>query len=215
MPISARRVLGVVVAVLGVVVAVFGSWTAFKLGPTGAARFSVAAKAPGALVVAPDVLNSVDVPVRVRATRSDGGAVRLAVAASTDARAVLATSAVSTVSGVSFPAGRLGLRASGAGPLAAAVNSSDVWRLSASGKGSAELVVDQDRAPETAVVTSGDATGLGDVTLTVTWANRTWFFQALAVAVIAAIIATFAINDLWQSRPQRISSLHSGPRHGR
>ena len=199
---------------LGVALAVFGSWSAFKLGPTGEARFSVAAKAPGALVVAPDVLNSVDVPVRVRATRSDGGAVRLATAASTDARAVLATSAVSTVSGVHFPAGRLSLRASGVGPLAA-VNSSDVWRLSDSGKGSAELVVDQGRAPETAVVTSGDATGLRDVTLTLTWADRTWFFQALAVAVIAAIIATFAINDLWQSRPQRISSLPPAPRHAR
>jgi len=202
------------VAVLGVALAVFVAWTAIKLGPSGEARFSVSSQAPGALVVPPDVLNSVDVPVRITATRSDGGAVRLVAGPSTDARAVLGKSAVSTVSGVRFPAGRLDLHASGAGPLTA-VGSSDVWRLSATGTGSAELVVDQGKGPESAVVTSGDATDLKGVTMTLTWADRTWFFEALAAAVIGAIIATFAIGDLWQSRPQRTSSMSSGPRHGR
>ena len=212
MPLSPRRVLGAVLAVLGVALAMFAAWTAIKLGPSGEARFSVASKAPGAIVVEQDVLNSVDVPVRITATRSDGGAVRLVAASSTDARAVLGKSAVSTVSGVHFPAGRLDLRARGAGPLSA-VATSDVWRLSATGTGSAELVVDQGRGPETAVVTSGDATALKEVTMTLTWADRTWFFEALAAAVIGAIIATFAIGDLWQSRP-RIGAI-PGPRHGR
>lgn len=212
MPVSARRALGAAVAVLGVALAVFAAWIAFKLGPSGEARFSVASKAPGALVVAPDVLNSVDVPVRISATRNDGGAVRLIAASSTDARAVLAKSAVSTVSGVHFPAGRLDLRASGAGPVSA-VPTSDVWRLSAEGTRSAELVVDQGRGPETVVVTSGDATGLKNVTMTLTWADRTWFFEALAAAVLGAIIASFAMGDLWQGRP-RIGTIQSGPRHG-
>ena len=214
MPVSPRRILGAVVAVLGVALAVFAAWTAIKLGPSGQARFSVASQAPGALVVPPDVLNSVDVPVRITATRSDGGAVRLVAAPSTDARAVLGRSAVSTVSGVRFPAGGLDLHASGAGPLTA-VGSSDVWRLSATRTGSAELVVDQGKGPESAVVTSGDATQLKGVTMTLTWADRTWFFEALAAAVIGAIIATFAIGDLWQSRPRRTSSMSSGPRHGK
>jgi len=201
------------VAVLGVALAVFAAWTALKLGPSGEAHFSVVAKAPGAIVVEPDVLNSVDVPVRVRATRGDGGAVRLVAAPSTDARAVLAKSAVSTVKGVHFPAGSLDLRASGAGALTA-ISTADVWRLSATGKGSAELVVDQVSGPETAVVTSGDATPLGNVTMTMTWADRTWFFEALAAAVIGAIIAAFALGDLWQARPHQVGSVHSGPRHG-
>ena len=212
MPLSPRRVVGAVLAVLGVALAVFAAWTAIKLGPSGEARFSVVSKAPGVLVVGPDVLNSMEVPVRITATRSDGGAVRLLAAASTDARAVLGKSALSTVSGVHFPAGRLDLRASGAGRLSA-VATSDVWRLSATGTGSAELVVDQGRGPEAAVVTSGDATALKDVTMTLTWADRTWFFEALAAAVIGAIIATFAIGDLLQSGP-RIGAIH-GPRHGR
>lgn len=200
MPGTARRVLGAVVAVLGTALVVVGVWPAFKLGPSGEAHFSVTSKVPGAIVVGPDVLNSVDVPVRVAATRSDGGPVRLTVAPASDADAILARSAVSVVSGVHYPAGTLDLRASGAGSLRD-LSTADVWRLSAKGAGSAELVVDQRRAPETAVLTSGDDAALKDVTMTLTWANRAWFFEALAVAMLGAIVAVFALNDLWQGRP--------------
>ena len=213
MRLSPRRVLGAVVALLGVALAVFGAWAAVRLGPSGEAHFSVSSKTPGAFVVEPDVLNSVDVPVRVRATRSDGGALWLFAAHSADARAVLATSAVSTVSGVHYPAGTLDLRASGAGALPD-ISRADVWRLVAKGAGSAELVVNQGSGPETAVVTSGDGTALTDVTMTLTWADRTWFFEALTAAVIGAIIAAFALGDLWQGRLQQVRTTRSGPRHG-
>jgi hypothetical protein len=183
----------------GIVLAVVGAWMLVKLGPSGEAHFSVTAKAPGAIVISSDVLNSVNVPVRVTATRRDGGAVWLAVAPSIDARAVLATSAVSTVRDVHYPAGTLDLRVSGAGSMTD-ISTADVWRLWARGAGSAQLVVDQGRGPETAVVTSGDATDLTDVTMTLTWADRTWFFEALAVAMIGAVIAAFALNDLWAGR---------------
>jgi hypothetical protein len=211
-PTTTRRVLGVVVAVLGAALTVFGAWTALKLGPSGEVRFSVTSKAPGAIVVQPDVLNSVDVPVRVRATRSDGGAVLVVVAPSADARAVVATSAVSTVTGVHYPAGTLDLRASGAGALTG-TNTADVWRLSAKGTGSAQLVVNQGAGPETAVVTSADSSALRDVTMTLTWAARSWFFEALALAVIGAIMTAFALGDLWHTRPQ-VHSMLPGPRHG-
>lgn len=212
MPTTTRRVLGVVVAVLGAALTVFGAWTALKLGPSGEVRFSVTSKAPGAIVVQPDVLNSVDVPVRVRATRSDGGAVLVVVAPSADARAVVATSAVSTVTGVHYPAGTLDLRASGTGALTG-TNTADVWRLSAKGTGSAQLVVNQGAGPETAVVTSPDSSALRDVTMTLTWAARSWFFEALALAVIGAIMTAFALGDLWHTRPQ-VHSMLPGPRHG-
>ena len=199
MPASVRRALGAVVAALGIILAFFGAWIVVKLGPAGEASFSVTSKAPGAIVVTSDVLNSVDVPVRVTATRRDGGAVRLAVAPSTDARVVLGTSVVSMVGDVRYPAGTLGLRAAGMGALGD-IGTADVWRLSANGAGSAELVVDQGRAPETVVVTSGDATALTDVTMTLTWADRVWFFEALAVAMLGAVITAFAGNFLWQGR---------------
>lgn len=211
MPATVRRVLGVVVAVLGAALAIFGAWNAFSLGPSGEARFSVTAKDPGALVVEPAVLNSVEVPVRITARRSDGGEVLLVVAPSVDARAVLARSAVSTVSGVHYPAGTLDLRASGAG-APTGLGTADVWRLSAKGAGSAQLLVSQGFGPETAVVASGDASALKGVTMTLTWADRTWFFDALAVALIGSIVAAFALSDLWHARP-RASSIHSGSRH--
>jgi hypothetical protein len=200
LPARVRRVLSVVVVVLGAVLAIFGVWNAFKLGPSGEARFSVTSKDPGALVVEPYVLNAVGVPLRITARRSDGGGVWLVVAPSADARAVLARSAVSTVSGVHYPGGTLDLRASGAGG-AAGISTADVWRLSAKGAGSAQLVVNQGSGPETAVVTSGDATALRGVTMTLTWADRAWFFDALAVALIGSIIAAFALSDLWHTRP--------------
>jgi hypothetical protein len=184
---------------VGVVLVVVGSWIVVKLGPSGEARFSATSKAPGAVVVTSDVLNSVDVPVRVTATRRDGGVVLLAVAPSPDARAILATSATSTVRAVHYPAGTMDLRASGAGALTDA-GAADVWRLSDKRAGSAALVVDQGRGPETAVITSGDATALKDLTVTLAWANRAWFFEALLVATIGAVIAVFAFSDLWQSR---------------
>jgi hypothetical protein len=199
MPVLARRVLGAAVAAVGIVLVVVGVWIIVRLGPSGEAHFSVTSKAPGVIVIGSDVLNSVNVPVRVTVTRRDGGAVWLAAASSTDARALLATSATSTVSDVHYPAGTLDLRVSGSGPLTD-ISAADVWRVSAKGVGSAELVIGQGTGPETVVVTSGDATDLTDVTMALTWADRTWFFEALAVAMIGAVIAAFALNDLWEAR---------------
>ena len=212
MPATVRRVLSVVVVLLGGVLAIFGAWNAFKLGPSGEARFSVTSKDPGALVVEPYVLNAVGVPVRITATRNDGGGVRLLVAPSADARAVLARSAASTVSGVHYPAGTLDLRASGAG-APTGISAADVWRLSAKGAGSAQLVVNQGSGPETAVVISADATALRGVTMTLTWADRAWFFDALAVALIGSIVAAFALGDLWHTRPGG-SSMRPGRHSG-
>ncbi len=199
MPAAARRVLGAVTAVLGIALAALGAWTALNLGPSGEAHFSATSTATGAIVVEPDVLNSLNIPVRIKVTRADGGAVWLAVAPFTDARAVLARSAVSTVSGVRYPAGTLDLRASGSGALPD-ISTADVWRISAKGAGSTALLVDQGRGPETAVVTSGDATALTNVTMTLTWAQRPWFFEVLTAAVIGAIIAAFALIDMANSR---------------
>lgn len=211
MPATVRWVLGVVVAVLGAALAIFGAWNAFSLGPSGEARFSVSAKNPGVLVVEPAVLNSVEVPVRITARRSDGGEVLLVVAPRVDARAVLARSAVSTVSGVHYPAGTLDLRASGVG-APTGLEAADVWRLSAKGAGSAQLLVNQGFGPETAMIASGDASALKGVTMTLTWADRAWFFDALAVALIGSIVAAFALGDLWHARPQA-SPIHAGSRH--
>jgi len=197
-------------AALGIALAVFGAWTAFKIGPSGEVHFSATSKAPGAIVVEPDVLNSLSFPVRVKATRTDGGALWMAAASPSDARAVLARQAVSTVSGVHYPAGTLDLRASGSVALPD-ISKADVWRISAEGAGSAQMVVDQGRAPETAVVTSGDATALTNVTMTLTWAKRAWFFEALSAFVIGAIIAAFAFADLGRGRhiARRIAALRA------
>lgn len=209
MPASTRRAVGALVAVMGIILVVLGAWFVVKLGPSGEAEFSVTSKAPGAVVIPPNVLNSVDVPVRVVATRRDGGLVRLGVAPSTDVRAILATSAVSTVFAAHYPAGTLDLRPSGTGELAD-VSTSDVWRLAATGAGKADLLVDQARAPESVVVTSGDATPVSDVTVTVTWADRAWFFEALVAATLGAVLTAFALNDLWQGRVLAAQSSATG-----
>jgi hypothetical protein len=198
-PASTRRALGAVAAAIGIVFVVVGAWVVVQLGPSGAAQFSATSKAPGAIVVPPDVLNSVDTMVHVEATRGDGGAVLLAAAPGADARAILATSAVSTVSAVHYPAGGMDLHASGAGAIPD-LGSADIWRLTARGAGSAALVVDQTGAPETVVVASGDSSALKDVTVTLTWADRAWFFQALVMGMLGAVLAAFAFNDLWQGR---------------
>jgi len=208
-----RRALAVVVVLLGGALAIFGVLTAVTLGPSGEASFSVSSKGPGVLAVEPGVLNSVGVPVRITATRSDGGGVLLAVAPSTDASALLAKSAVSTVSDVHFPAGSLDLRTSGSGALAD-ISNADVWRLETKGVGRAQLIVSQGWGPETAVVTSADNAVPRSITMTLTWANRSWFFDALAVAVLGSIIAAFALGDLWHVHRQPKSWVRTGPRRG-
>lgn len=199
MPLAARRVLGAVMAVLGIALAVLGAWAALKLGPSGELHLSATAKATGALVAEPKVVNSLDLPVRVTATRGDGGAVWLAAAPSADVRAVLAKSAVSTVSDVGYPAGTLDLRASPGRDLPD-VSNADLWRVTAEGSGPTDLVIDQGSGPETVVVTSGDATALTNVTMTLTWVERSWFFEALVASVFGAIIAAFALIDLFRGR---------------
>jgi hypothetical protein len=196
---STRRALAAVAAALGTVLVVAGAWMVVVLGPSGKAQLSATSKAPGALAVTPGVLNALDVPVRVSVTRPDGGALFLGVAPSPDARSILAGSAVSTVAGAHYPQGNLDLHASGKGALSD-ISTADIWRLSAKGAGSAALVVDQGVGPETLVVASGDSTALADATVTLTWNNRAWFFEALAMAMIGAVLATFAVNDLWQGR---------------
>lgn len=210
MPAAARQVLGAVMAVLGIALAVFGAWAALKIGPSGQVHFSATSKAPGVIVVVPEVLNSLNLPVRVKATRVDGGALWMAAASSADARAVLARHSVATVSGVHYPAGTLDLRASGSGALPD-ISRADVWRISAEGAGTAEMVVDQGRAPEMAVVASGDTTALTNVTMTLTWAKRSWFFEALSAVLIGAIIAAFAFIDLGRGRhtARRIAALRA------
>jgi hypothetical protein len=198
-PASTRRALGAVVASLGIILVVVGAWIVVNLGPSGEASFSATSRSPGAIVIPSAVLNAVDVPVHVTATRRDGGPVRLTVAPSSDAREMLATSAVSTVSAVRYPAGTIKLRASGTGALAD-ITRTDVWRVAVKEPGTAVMVVGQARAPETVVVSSGDATALTDVTLTLSWAERAWFFEALAMATLGAVLAAFAMNDLWQGR---------------
>lgn len=211
MPASTRRAAGAVVAAIGIVLVLVGGWVTVALGPSGEASFSAVSKSPGTIVIPAAVLNSVDVPVRITATRPGGRPLRVLVGPSSDARAVLTTSAVSTVTRMRYAAGSFDLRRSGAG-ASPDLGTADVWRLTAQGAGSADLVVDQGtvsgtssgndpgKRPETAVVTSGDASVLQDVNVTLTWVNQAWFFKALALATLGAVIAAFALNDLWQGR---------------
>jgi hypothetical protein len=211
MPASTRRAAGAVVAAIGIVMVLVGAWVTVRLGPSGDASFSAVSKSPGAIVIPASVLNAVDVPVRITATRPGGAPLRVLVGPSNDARAILTTSGVSTVTGVHYAAGSLELRPSGAG-VPPDLGTSDVWRLLATGAGTAKVVVDQGsdsgtrsdndpgRSPETAIVTSGDTTALHDVKVTLSWANQAWFFKALALATAGAVIAAFALYDLWQGR---------------
>jgi len=49
-------------------------------------------------------------------------------------------------------------------------------------------------------VTSGDDSALTNITVTLTWANRLWFFEALLVAMVGGVMATFALTFLWHGR---------------
>ena len=101
MPTLAKRVVGGLLALIGLVLTVIGLWYTFHLGGSGTATFSTTASGTNPVLVPQTVLNRVDGVVKVTAVPRKGGAVWLAAAAPSDAKAVLSKTAHTSVTGVS------------------------------------------------------------------------------------------------------------------
>src|SRR5688500_18715438 len=134
MPTLAKRVVGALLALAGLVVTVIGLWYAVHLGGSGTATFSAPATGSNPVLVPQTVLNRVDGPVTVTATRRPGGTVWLAAATPSDAAAVLGSTAHTSVTGVDTRPWELLTRTRGTGATPA-LSGTDVWRNTETGPG--------------------------------------------------------------------------------
>lgn len=171
------RVTGTVLALLGLVALVVGGWFLTALGTSGTATF---ASEPDARVVVldPDVLNRVDSPVDV--TASGGGTVWAGTARPSDVEALLGEGARVEVTGVDVPEWALTTAEVGEGE-SVDPGELDIWQSSTASPGSVTTTIDQERAPQTLVLSAPAGEQIERVELVV--ADDRWSTTAIALVV--------------------------------
>lgn len=197
MPTLAKRVVGALLAILGLVLTVLGLWYAFHLGGSGTATFSMTPSGANPVLVPQTVLNRVDGNVTVTATPAKGGTAWLGAATPSDARAILAKGAHTTVTGVSTKPWELTTTATGSGATAS-LATSDVWRDADTGEGAVSMTIEQANAPET-VIAQASKGSLERVD--VTWQRKSWFVQSVIAALVGLFLLLSGLSLLWSSRP--------------
>ncbi|MGO1165824.1 MAG: hypothetical protein ACTMHL_04315 [Janibacter sp.] len=176
------RVTGTVLALLGLVAVVIGGWFLAALGTSGTATFT-AEPDQRVVVLDADVLNRVDAPIEVTAT--GGGTVWAGVARPSDAEALLGDGARAEATGVDIGDWALTTTKVGTGEPVDA-GSLDIWRASTSDTGTATTTIDQDRAPQTLVVTASEGERIEQVELVVS--DDRWATTAI-VLVVGGVLA--------------------------
>ena len=196
---TASKVVGVLLALLGLVLTGAGSWFAAHLGGSGTATFTAHPGTGTPFVVGPSVLNRVDGPVRLTATPAKGAKAWIAVAAPTDATAVIGDAAHTSATGVDVRDWTVLTTTSGSAPKAPAVSTSDVWTRQETGPAAVSMAISQADAPQTVVVFTDN----GDLaTVTVSWVHRAWFVQAVVTALVGLALLAGGALLLWP-RPVR------------
>lgn len=177
-----RRVAVAVAVLAGLVVAVLGLWLAVVLGPSGTATFT--ARATGPVVIGPDVLGALDVPVTVRAHTGDGDTaatgVFVGVARLSDVTDVVGGARVLRATQARFPARVLDLAPRGSGALADP-SGLDVWAAASRGS------VDVRQPGDDAVLVA--PSGTQPVTIVLERRHATWFLECLVAVVVGLIVA--------------------------
>lgn len=175
------RVTGAVLALLGLVAVVLGGWFLAALGASGTATFTAE---PGERVVVLDqhVLNRVDEPVEITAT-SDG-AVWAGLARPSDVETLLGDAPRTEVTGVGVRDWALTTTTIGDGDPVA-LGTVDIWRAATTDDDESTTTIDQERAPETLVLTAARGAEIGQVELSVT--DDRWSTTAITVLVGGAV----------------------------
>jgi hypothetical protein len=203
--ILAKRALLAALTVIGFLLLVFGLWCTIHLGSSGSASFTARPVAGSVVVIEPSVLNRVNDPITVSATARHGGPVWIGRATPSDAEAILRGARRTELAGVHVRDWSLVSRTIGSG-TATDLSGSDVWRDTRTAQGTARVVVYQANAPEALVIATRDGHPADLTSVTITVQRRTWFFQALLVALVGVSAMAFGGTGLWQRRRLDIPS---------
>lgn len=206
--LDVRRFLVALVAVLGLVLGGIGVWLAAMVGPSGTIVFM--GTSDRALLLTPDILNRVDVPVTVHAAAS-AGPVWLGLATPQDVTAAIGAGRHHRVVEAAFPSRTLTTTTQGDVAMADP-RPLQVWTQTASGTHSATVEVDQAAAPQSVLVVPDQS---GPVEVTLTWANKRWFVEAAMVVAAGLAIAGFGGGSLYQQRRRRVAPMGADGQEGR
>lgn len=192
-----RRLLGVVLILAGAAALVVGGWFVRALGTDGSATFTTQPP-PGVPVVIDAQTNArTDIPLLITATAADDVPITASIASPSDAKAFLGESRYERVTGIGVRDWELTTRSLGSGePVAPAA--ADLWRSQVTSEGTVEIAGDLEAAPETMIITTPPETELR--TISMTWSNPAWFYQALALA-FAGLLAVLVGLGLTFRRP--------------
>lgn len=191
---NVKRALAAIAALLGLALTIGGLWVAVRVGPSGTATFTGKPTTSGAVVLPSNVLNRLDADVTVTAEPVPDGSAWIGVASPSDAEAVLGTSP--KITAVAFDKSEFSLRLEPSGQgEAPALTTADIWRTTASAKGSTSVTLRQADAPESVVITT-DKQRLASVT--VTMARKAWFVQAM-VGLLTGLALLVGALLLWRS----------------
>lgn len=186
-----RRILGVVLILAGAAALVVGGWFVRALGTDGAATFT-AQPEPGVPVVIDAQTNArTDIPLLIKATAADDVPITASIASPSDAEALLGESRYERVTGIGVRDWVLTTESIGSGdPIAP--TAADLWRSQVTTEGTVEIVGDLESAPETMIITTPEDGGLE--TITMTWSNPAWFYQALALAFAGLLLVLVGLG---------------------
>ncbi len=185
-----RAFVAVACAVVGAAVAGVGLWFAAVIGPSGELAFDVRTTKP--LVLTPDVLNRVDVPVVVTVEGSGSSALFVGRAPAADVAAVVGSAERDEAVAATFPGETVTTKTVGTGRLDDPRDLDMWWEVADHGK-TARLELSQADAPESVLVLP--ATG-EQVRATVTMTRGAWFVQAVTVLAVGLVIVAFALGWL-------------------
>lgn len=199
-----RRLLGVVLILAGLGALVVGGWFARSLGTGGTATFTTTPPAGMPVVIDAQTNARTDIPLRITATAADGTPIMVSIATPSDAEVILDTTPYARVTGIAIRDWVLNTETSASGePIdLATVN---LWRSQATSTGTAEIIGDLDRAPETMIIMTPEGEPLTEVSMT--WTNAAWFYQALSLVFAGLLSALVGVALILR----RSSPPDSGP----
>lgn len=193
-----RRLLGVVLVLAGLAALVFGGWFARALGSDGVATFTATPAAGLPVIVDAQTNARTDIPLLITARAADDVPITVSIATPADADALLADSRHVRVSGIEVREWALTTQTTGTGePVRPAT--ADLWRSQSTTNGQAEVEADLESAPETMIFTTPEGESIE--TLTMTWTNPAWFFQALSLVFAGLLTALVGLALVLRRAP--------------
>jgi hypothetical protein len=180
-----KRLLSVVLVLAGIAATVVGGWFTSRVGTSGTATFTLRPTSAAPVLLEPTLLNRLTAETVVRITPAAGHEVWVGTGGLADTRAAVGSAELVHAEGVDVRDGRILTSTTGTG-AAEAVTSADLWRrVERSSTTPITWTIAQSQSPDSLLVVSDRPVS----EISVSWTRKSWFFQALVLALLGVIAA--------------------------